>query len=257
VNAAGQAIDVWENQTDVDGAHVVTFLEDDFLNVTDGLALYCDSKMVDYVAWCDLGFVPSGAVKDEAVNLGIWSSTDCFYAIDLELDPGRLQHPVMPGDSIGRDANATNTQSSTDWFGTGGIDGTGPTRAAPNLDRSSSTASPPLTKVLDKAQWTIMTYSCLDRPNDKGSIFGNQMKMRRQLKDFGLQFNPDLGNKAHFVFQHDRYRAHFSNATWEDPNVTQAGQDVGATLSDFISWAKTYFPAEQYLLHLQGHGKGW
>jgi hypothetical protein len=257
VNAAGQAIDVWENQTDVDGAHVVTFLEDDFLNVTDGLALYCDSEMVDYVAWCQLDFGPSGAVYDEAVNLGIWSSSDCFYTIALEADSSLKQRPVIPGDSIGRDANATNTHSPTDWYGTGGIDGTGPSRAAPNLAKFSSTASTPLSTSLPKAKWTVMTYSCLDHLNNGGSLELVQMNMRQQLKDFGRIYNPDLDDKVHFVFQQDHYRAHFSNATWEDPNVTHAGQDVGATLKDFITWAKTYFPAERYLLHLEGHGKGW
>jgi hypothetical protein len=256
VNGAGQSIGVWENQTNVDGTYVVTFIDDDFLDVNDGLALYCDSELVDYVAWCELGFGPSGAVYDEAVSLGIWSSSDCFYAIDLEEEEESTnkQRPVMPGDSIGRNANTTDTNSPTDWFGTGGMNATGTTIAAQNLAIFVFAGPfPPLNNSIPKAKWTVMTYSVLDHG---GKLEGAQLRMRGQLKDFGMKENPDKDNKVHFVFQQDNYRAHFTNPTWDD-DINNAAQDDGTTLSDFITWAKFFYPADHYLLHLEGHGYGW
>jgi len=109
-----------------------------FSNTGDECALYTGSPsvgtMVDFVSWAgEDGYVP-GAAHNMAVDAGMWTSDDNLQVCSL---------CMFEGESIGRDADSTDTDSSADWYSEGGVNTHFPTPGKDNdalniYDRSIS-----------------------------------------------------------------------------------------------------------------------
>lgn len=134
------------------------------LEKIDGVGLFCNKTMIDYVAWGQDGVGPNGTVHDMAVESGHWLNgtvVETLYSVDYEqeytiltnssiptnasnasfgitlqqpslLDPSLLTRPIVPGDSIGRNRNEDDTNSPSDFSVLGGIDNTGPSPGEKN-----------------------------------------------------------------------------------------------------------------------------
>ncbi len=115
-------------------------------------------------------------------------------------------------------------------------------------------------------KWTVIVF--LNAANDLfpfSTLNMNQMEAVAQ--------NPDV----RFVVQWKQTQAIFPSSTFDGtrrylvkPDTTgsiasELVQDMGAgidmgsptTMSDFISWAKTFYPAQRYVLVVWNHGNGW
>jgi hypothetical protein len=121
--------------------------------------------------------------------------------------------------------------------------------------------------LLAQAKWTFMVY--LDADNDLES-FG--------IKDFNEMEKIGSSAEVNIIVQIDRIAGYDNtNGNWtgtkryrvtQDANTSQISsaviQDMGevnmgdpATLTAFITWATTSYPAEHYALVLWDHGGGW
>lgn len=106
------------------------------LSVRDGISIFCDDKMVDYVGWGDT-FGPLGYLPDAAVNSGIWPSTEDFVETGRQALGGTYISPgIKNGDSLARDLNSTDVNNSTDWIVPGGLNARVPTPSERNLRHS-------------------------------------------------------------------------------------------------------------------------
>jgi len=80
-------------------------------NNAGGAGLYDGSgNIVDFVAWAKTGNTVTGSVLDDAIAAAIWTSGE---AVDIT---------SVGSSSIGRDAQATESDSVSDWAGNGGKD---------------------------------------------------------------------------------------------------------------------------------------
>ena len=104
------------------------------LNKIDGLALFCDNVMIDYVAWGINGDGPIGYLPDTAVFAGMWASTDYFVETgSVDLGAGYFSPGVQNGDSLARDGNSTDTNGPNDWIMPGGYYARSPTPSVQNF----------------------------------------------------------------------------------------------------------------------------
>lgn len=82
------------------------------LKEVDSIALFCDGEMVDFVAWGKSGVGPDGPLISMAANAGMWSNTTDFIETGARgLDNGAISLGMQPGNSIGRDAVSSDTNS--------------------------------------------------------------------------------------------------------------------------------------------------
>lgn len=127
----------------------------------------------------------------------------------------------------------------------------------------SLTVSPFVPKT---AKWTVLVY--MNAANDLYTYSVLNMNQMERVAD-----NPDV----RFVVQWKQSTDVFPNSTFDgtrrylvQPESTSAIgskliQDLGTsvdmgqpqTLSDFIRWGKTYYPATRYALIIWNHGAGW
>lgn len=77
-------------------------------------------QVADFVAW-SLGAVPSGPAYQEAVAAGEWPAGGF---VDLSVSSGS---PRLPGETIGRAQDSSDTDSPSDWAANGGPDAVGQT----------------------------------------------------------------------------------------------------------------------------------
>lgn len=100
--------------------------------VSDSLAVFCNNTMMDFVAWgAAEEHVPS-EYKNYAAALGQWPSTEPSF-VDLFKTAGVDKVvPLIPGDSIGRDEQSSDTNTIKDWGPLGGRDSIFPTPGHPN-----------------------------------------------------------------------------------------------------------------------------
>jgi hypothetical protein len=82
------------------------------LKEVDSVALFCDDNIVDFVAWGKDGVGPNGPLIAMAVRAGMWPSTSTFVETgSIGLNDGLLSLGMQSGNSLGRDAVSTDTNS--------------------------------------------------------------------------------------------------------------------------------------------------
>ena len=101
------------------------------LKEIDSIGLFCDDKLVDFVAWGKDGKGPNGALHSTAASAGIWNSGEFVETGLLDLGNG-LFLGLQSGDSIGRDTDWSDTNSPKDWTTHGGWNSKGPTPSKRN-----------------------------------------------------------------------------------------------------------------------------
>jgi len=235
----------------------------------DGLALFCDGNLIDYVAWGRNLVGPNGTLHNTAVANDMWNSTGDFVETGTVGGiNGFRMRGVQPGDSIGRDQDSKDTNGVSDWAGLGGISSTGPTPGRQNLDPFVTFLDTPyegddnglrMLQTDKKRDLTVMHF-VVNHYDDKG-FYKNPESMSDLTGDAARVLQGIMRNvmpaKVNFVAQYGESRLYFSDAGAIKSNVNNWRPDKAETLQEFIVWAKATFPADKYILHMSGHGAGW
>ncbi|HYL37446.1 MAG TPA: clostripain-related cysteine peptidase [Bryobacteraceae bacterium] len=240
----------------------------------DEVALYSPNAIVDFIAWADIAVPYSpGTAHNDAVAAGIWTPSAALQSDGIQADPSEKTRPVLPGSSIGRDADSTDTDSTADFEPHGGVDALDNSPNRQNLDQlpivevdppSPAAARP--RPLFGAKQWTVMLY--LNGANSLQTYIFRNM--------FEICENGGSDDNVNFVVMYKGKRLMggaalrgrlmaadanqsllIEHAPGEDINI--GVQDMGdpSVLQGFINWAKTNYPANHYAIILSAHGDGW
>lgn len=264
--------------------------KDFFDQEQDGAALYRGTpgpaNLVDFVAWSDTGEFSGGAAHDDAVAADLWPEHAFFKS--LPLDPIALRRPVLEGESIGRDALGTDTNTPDDWGPLGGKDALSASPGAangPDFDAETITtlagtveaASQPMLAEQQRQQqplgpcertrekkrrWTVMVF--MD-PRDTEKLLQSWLNDINQMEKSGSDANVNVvvqigsrppeggapGNAHRYCIKPNKL------LEFAVPVTEAVNPGDPKTLKDFIAWAKTEFPANHFAIVLAGHGQGW
>lgn len=237
-----------------------------FHDSRDAVALYRGPPgartIVDFVSYSHDRRRPRGVALDHAVRAGIWQKDAFFESVDL--DTLKLEHPVLRGESIGRSENSVDTDRPRDWAPLGGIDALGTTRGKRNHAREridfgsrTTTASARRAEPEPMKPWTVMVYMDARGADLVGPLQNEINQMIRAGSDANVnivvQIASGNGSGRRFFVQRGR------NLRDDATNVPAGAVNPGnpASLTAFINYATTNFPAERYAIVFVGHGKGW
>ncbi len=122
---------------------------------------------------------------------------------------------------------------------------------------------------ISKAAWTVMVYMAGDNNLAPAAVVDlNEMEMVGSTGEVNVivqvEFSPVYDANLPSHYRTDRtYRGRIARDN--DPSVIKSplspigNRDMGAkeTLSEFIQWTATHFPADNFALVLWDHGAGW
>ena len=235
---------------------------------SDAVALYrgepAPYNLVDYVAWSATGVYASGVSHIDAASTQQWPEDAFFKSVDL--DTRNMVFPLRAGDSIGRDSQGSDSNHPRDWAIWGGADALGTSFGAwnfhpwreetqVNLLTDHFTASAAfgngnkLSLPQQKRKWSVMIL--MDSRDDDSTYQRYMQKSRKDIQDVNSQSvwtTVQLGGL--------RYKGGSAQPSAQVP-VGKRNAGNPETLSDFITWSKSHYPADNYILILVGHGKGW
>lgn len=226
-----------------------------------GIALEDDTGILDYVAWSNDSTSPSGSTHAKAVVEGQFSQQPFLtHASDTYL----LRYSVVAGDSFGRNKAGHDTNSAQDFAVAGGADSLGPTFGDPNthdltedLAKDDAPTALPTTQVRPVAKWTVMVFAD-GRDQEARAAAGKYLD---QLAAVGSTAEVRLVGQMGVASRAARYELTKGINWGQDrqvlPRTVSRNPGEPQTLNDFISWARTHYPAEKYALILVGHGRGW
>ncbi len=111
-------------------------------------------------------------------------------------------------------------------------------------------------------KWTVLHYGAAD--NDISGIIDNALELESigSDKDINIVAQLDVGKKAHKGYEMDPgcKRYYFCSAGESTAAPLELGQVNMANpevLADFVKWGIKNYPAENYMLIMSSHGKGW
>ncbi len=117
------------------------------------------------------------------------------------------------------------------------------------------------------SKWTFMVYMSGDNDlEDEGILDINEMEEvgSTPYVNIVVQFdraigghstNPDWTSARRFLIRKDDDKNTIGSPVIED--LDEVNMAAPQTLSNFVNWGMTNYPAEHYFLDLWGHGKGW
>jgi len=116
-------------------------------------------------------------------------------------------------------------------------------------------------------KWTYMVYFVGDynkpHPNDVGSMIPaiNRMELSGSTSDVNIVIQADDyevwgGETRRYYIEYDD-DLDTINSPLADSDTSEKNMGNPSTLTDFISWAATNYPAQHYALKIFGHGAGW
>jgi hypothetical protein len=230
---------------------------------SDGVGLYRGATIVDFVCWSRTGGYEPGVVHDDAVAAGQWTDGDFYDA--LQTATGLKTRPVMAGETIGRDRDSTDSDDPDDWFGLGGIDAVAATPGAQNLHVIEDLLEGPAAALQAeggatiaapaKKAWTVMVYR--DYRDFKGGAWDSMNAMESVGSDANVNVVFQLADPTislRVFMQKDDHPTKIRSPFWIIGG-TNPGDPAG--LTGFINWTEANYPADRYLLVIDGHGAGW
>lgn len=131
-----------------------------------------------------------------------------------------------------------------------------PPETATPLPSPTATADPDLPK------WTVLVYMAADNDLDSQAIFNlNQLEVSGSTRDVNVIVQIDRaenaewsGGRRYFVTQDDNPQQ-ISSQLLEELGEINTGE--AQTLTDFLLWGQTAYPAQNTALILWNHGIGW
>lgn len=141
--------------------------------------------------------------------------------------------------------------------GGGGDDGGGGDSTTSNGDSGGNTTG--------KAKWTYMVYITGDNNlssaaigdiNEMGQVGSSSNVNIVVQAEFSEQYSPGMTNNT---FRGKIERGNYDQETIKELLENIGNRDMGnkATLTEFIKWVATNYPANHYALVLWDHGAGW
>jgi hypothetical protein len=240
----------------------------------DGAALYLGG-IVDFIPWSYGAQWPGGAAATEAVAAGIWSNGAFFAALPPPPDGYEKTYAVEAGQSIGRDAASDDGDTPSDWRGFGGADAWSATPAARNeqgdyfVDNNALAPQRALQEAQPKRAWTIMWYvDARDFWAVDLTSFVEMQELERNFQNDGpVNVVVQIASQRESGISARRWQLQHSDVPDAHGRLTSPtyglgnddAQDPGDpnALAQFITWAKTNYPADHYAIILSGHGDGW
>jgi hypothetical protein len=263
---------------------------DVFSDSLDECALYTgppsSQTIVDFLAWARLVNFVGGVSHSYAVSAGIWTSGDHFDAGGTSVPATSRRPIVLPGETVGRDKDSYDSDTSGDWDGTGGKDAHHETPGSRNLTNMFIFFRPPPPPLPPK-DWTVMMYCVGDEDDNMEKWLFSDLN---EIEKAG-----GSDNNVNFVFQYDALskvvQVEISGGdiipipgtwgkTWRGYLMADANPDLvylymppgqncflgevdmddplsPNALVDYVNWAVANFPANNYALIISSHGGGW
>ena len=161
-----------------------------FDNTIDACALYngdpSANTIIDFISYCYEGDYTSGKAHGYANKAGIWDKVEYFNPLEKPLPYGPRSSIIMEGETIGRDANSTDTNTPDDWDTTGGKDAWLETPGRINLNMyGMHKHDQPFIFDPDtnRTTWTIMFYMAGDNgPRPTSNLESDLFKQLNQLE---------------------------------------------------------------------------
>ena len=238
-------------------------------------ALYSPAGITDFINWARSGVnYQPGAAHNDAVAAQIWTSGAVLLHDRIGIERMQMLRFVAMGDSLGRDANSTDTDTISDFDALGGPSGLGPTPGRQNLTPGPITdatadltaqARPKTGAAAGGKKWTVILFMSSDN-NLEGWFFKKLLRVQQA---------GGSGPDVNFVAMWDpktMYTTTYRGLVGPPRNDSQLGlippagenidigeRDMGdpQELQSFIAWAKQNYPADHYALVLSSHGDGW
>jgi uncharacterized protein (TIGR03437 family) len=243
----------------------------------DEAALYSPSAIVDFVAWGD-NAVPyaAGNAAGHAVAAGIWTAGSALNSDFVQVLYFERPRHVNLGESIGRDPDSTDTNTTADFEPHGGANALDNSPNRQNLDHinvqevdppaaASSQAKDLKPNAAPQKKWTLMLYF-----NGDNSL---EVDMYRQVQAIEQAGGSDANVNLVLMFDGKRFvtgtyrgliRANgdptkllLQRVLGESTQIGERDMADPVQLSLFIAWAKANYPADHYALFLGAHGDGW
>lgn len=246
----------------------------------DAAALYRSTPtsrtIVDFVNWSDAGAYAFQAAYGHALLAAIWTPGD-FYA-STEVNAIGLSRPVLPGESIGRDAQSTDLNRAQDWAFLGGADALGATPGTRNIhDWRINLGPPPGSQIVSSPRatptpvptpvpqphkrWTVMVMMDPRDANLYRAWVADMNQMERSGSDANVNIVVQIGFNPGFTYRYYITRDQDNHAIRSPRQTVPANETVDPgdpdALDDFIVWTTANFPAERYAMVMAGHGQGW
>jgi hypothetical protein len=112
--------------------------------------------------------------------------------------------------------------------------------------------------LLNNKEWTFMVYIAADNPQIQSSVYHenrgklNMLSYCKSNEDYNWVFEIDT---------YDKYsgskRFYVGNSTELKETLPEHSTGKAENLINFVSWAKTNYPANKYCLIVYSHGSGW
>ncbi len=227
-----------------------------------------EETIVDFVGWGFAGAYLPGEAHDQAVEAGIWSNGAFFEAVggvpQQTLQGQERLHLVWLGESIGRDADGTDTNTPADWDVLGGADALGPTPGAANISEflenlnailAGDTSSAPSTSPsipMSAKDWTVMVYMDARAPELARPLAAEIQAL------LSAGSNNDVNIVVSYATEDAAFRAYLQDGQMRHVTVDDNPNPGSSTkLGGFITWANSNFPADNTAIVFSGHGRGW
>ena len=244
----------------------------------DEAALYDGDKIIDFLAWSsDPTTFDPGAAHDAAVAAKIWPKGRFISISGITHAVYEGLRTLYPGASIGRDMQSTVTRSPDDFDAHGGADALGNTPGVQNFGATSFDTSPDTPaaeinggkspKAADAPavkEWSILLYFAADS-NIKEPIIQQMIQIAQgggtsaDVNFLLLLDVPGEPTRRGILrgINSVSGRVIFDPLPGESLQLGSLNTGDPKTLSDFILWSKTNFPAKRSALVISTHGHGW
>lgn len=267
-----------------------------YSSTMDEAGLYSPGGVEDFLAWRPGGknYIPGQAALD-AVAAAKWTFGRFVNSSKISHGRGEKFRMVLPGHSLGRDAQSDDTDEPEDWD----VDG-GAAEATPGLEDfvvlpfipqdegayPGDPSDPNDPNSVTHKKWTLMLYMDADN-NLEEFMYGDVM----ELQDAGgtnadinvvvlfdgldgsiegtIDANGDIDGLDPLTFGNTwRFEVGppppggqdyilMRTHNGDNPNLGELNMGDPVTLTDFINWSKEHYPADRYSLFINDHGDGW
>jgi hypothetical protein len=152
-----------------------------------------------------------------------------------------------------------------------GCGGGGGTQTRGNADGWTNLSAPIYTieEARQRARWTVLVYLDADNDLESAGIHNfNQMEVVGSTQDVHVIVqmdrmdgtdpnNEEWTDTRRYLVTRDTDPIVMHSVRLDTPPLGERNMGSGATLRDFVGWAKANFPADHYLLVIWDHGTGW
>ncbi len=246
----------------------------------DEAALYDGDNIIDFLSWsADPSAFEPGAAHNAAVAAQMWTKGRFISASGITHNVFELMRTLLPGDSIGRDMQSSDTNSPYDFDAHGGENAFGNTPGTQNFGRVAAVSTPEEVDAESKPELKAAARKSADAPERKKwtilFYFAGDSNITPPLNAQMLQIGRAGGSSAdvNLLLQFDIRgesalrgrilgldadgKVILNPVRGERMLIGDVNSGSPTSLSDYVKWAKKNFPADRTALIIATHGQGW